>query len=273
MVSSGMALIPTFYADCVVAIGSGDFDSQGNRNWIATGFWYGHKVRDLEDDLKEYKIYLVTNRHVVQGRSEIYLRFNPQPDEPARERRLDLVNKDGDPLWFFNPVAGVDIAVISPGPDFHLKGEEIRTPYFRSDEHTASVERMNELGVTEGDFAYVLGFPLGIVGDKRNAVIVRSGCIARIRDALVGANQTFLVDAFVFPGNSGSPVVSKPERVYIKGTKSLPSSYLIGIVRSYIGRQRVAFEENTGLTEVHPVDLIEETIQMDLKATSDQRTT
>ena len=48
----------------------------------------------------------------------------------------------------------------------------------------------------------------------------------------LGANKEFLVDAFVFPGNSGGPVVSKPEALAITGTKSQDYAYLIGIVVS-----------------------------------------
>jgi S1-C subfamily serine protease len=130
---------------------------------------------------------------------------------------------------------------------------------------------MNTLEITEGDFAYVLGFPMGITGGRRNTVIVRSGSIARIRDVLVKANHTFLIDAFIFPGNSGGPVILKPETLSIQGTKAQNTAYLIGIVHSYLTYQDVAissqtkkpkviFEENSGLAAVHPVDFIDETI-------------
>jgi len=123
----------------------------------------------------------------------------------------------------------------------------------------------------EGDFAYVLGFPMGIVGERRSTVIVRRAAIARIRDALDKSSNDFLIDAFIFPGNSGGPVVSKPEAISIRGTKSQSASYLIGIVRSHVSyrdvavsRQtnlpRVIFEENSGLATVHPVDSFQEII-------------
>src|ERR1019366_8874960 len=56
-----------------------------------------------------------------------------------------------------------------------------------------------------------LGFPLQLVGGERNYVIVRHGTIARIGDMLAGTNKNFLVDTFIFPGNSGGPVILKPE--------------------------------------------------------------
>lgn len=151
--------------------------------------------------------------------------------------------------------------------------------YFSNDNHIANTERMKELGITEGDFAYVLGFPMGLTRERRNTVIVRSGSIARIRDVLTRDSLVFLVDAFVFPGNSGGPVISKPEFLAIRGTKSQRAAYLMGIVRGYVpyrdvavsaqtGKPRVIFEENASLAEALPVDLIEEIVHAALKTKS-----
>ncbi|MCW3996945.1 MAG: serine protease, partial [Candidatus Bathyarchaeota archaeon] len=137
-------------------------------------------------------------------------------------------------------------------------------------------QRLNDLGIMEGDFAYVLGFPMGLIGKNRNTVIARSGTIARIRDTLAKNNKEFLIDAFVFPGNSGGPVISKPELFAIEGTKSQRASYLIGIAKSYVPyrdfaisrqtrRLRVIFEENSGLAAVHPIDYVQETIAFALE--------
>ena len=41
-----MGLIPPIYFDCVVAIGLDD--SKGNRHWIASGFLYGHFLKQDE---------------------------------------------------------------------------------------------------------------------------------------------------------------------------------------------------------------------------------
>jgi hypothetical protein len=113
----------------------------------------------------------------------------------------------------------------------------MKCKFFQSDKHVANVQKLNELGIMEGKFAYVLGFPMGLVRKTRNTVIARSGTIARIRDTLTKNNKEFLVDSFVFPGNSEGPVVSKPEIMAIAGTKSQNASYLIGIVKEYISYQ------------------------------------
>jgi S1-C subfamily serine protease len=264
--------------DCVVAIGADD--DQGKRQWIASGFLYGYPLPSTEGVQKLYRVFLVSNRHVFEELKMVYLRFNPRANEPAREYKLDLLDKDDKPLWFANPNKEVDIAVILINIKL-LKEHAMQVAFFASDRNVANIEKMNELGMTEGDFVYVLGFPMGLVGDQRNTVIVRSGSIARIRDALTKTNQLFLVDAFVFPGNSGGPVVSKPELLSIEGTKPQSAAYLIGIVQSYVTyqdvavslqtkRRRVTFEENSGLAAVHPADFIEETIQAYLKFQSNK---
>lgn len=268
-----MALIPPWHSDCVVAIGVDD--DSGKRQWVASGFLYGHFLETEQDGRKRYLTYLVTNRHVFEGKKKVYTRFNPQAEEPAVEFPLNLIAEDGSIIWVGHPRAEVDVAII--GTRFTVLQEHaMKVAFFRNDVDGAPIEKMKEVGVTEGDFAYVLGFPMGLIGGPRNAVIVRSGSIARIRDALAGSNDLFLVDAFIFPGNSGGPVVLKPEVIAIDGTLPVSHAYLIGIVHSYVPyedvavslqtkRPRVVFSENSGLAAAHPVDHIEETIQREIQ--------
>ena len=262
-----MALIPPFFTDCVVAIGTDD--AEGERRWIASGFLYGHPLFDEGKRVTDYRVYLVTNRHVLADLSKAYLRCNPQADKHAREFDLSLFEAD-KPLWFTHPDEDVDVAVMPI--NFELLQESgMQVAYFQGDQHSATIDALNALGCTEGDFAYILGFPMGLVGEHRNAVIVRSGTLARVRNTLARTSKIFLVDAFAFPGNSGGPVVLKPEAVAIEGTRPQLVPYLIGIVQAYVpyqdiavslqtGRPRVIFEENAGLAAVHPVDFIIETI-------------
>lgn len=203
----------------------------------------------------------------------MYLRFNPIANEAAREYALELKSKDGTALWVSHPDDSVDVAVIPI--EFSLLMEHaMQVDCFRSNQNIANVDKLNDLGITEGDFVFVLGYPMGIVGDFRNTVIVRSGSIARIRDALTRDSKEYMIDAFVFPGNSGGPVVIKPNTVSITGTKAQKGAYLIGIVKAYVPyediayslqtkppRPRVSFQENSGLALVHPIDFVQDAIE------------
>lgn len=264
-----MALIPRFFLDCVVAIGMPSGKEQVN--WIASGFLYGDFFQKGEEGKNIYHVYLITNRHVFKELKQVLLRFNPTGKEAAKQYSLDLVDASSKKmLWTPHPNPNIDIAVIGINVKL-LREHKIQVAYFKSDQHIAALDKIAELGITEGDFVYTLGFPMGLIGPERNYVIVRSGNIARIQDAIDHRSNEFLIDAFIFPGNSGGPVVTKPEAMAIRETKAVSSAYLVGVIQSYVPyqdvaisvqtkRPRVVFEENSGLTSVIPIDFVKEAI-------------
>lgn len=264
-----MTLLPPFFLDTVVAIGR--FDATANRtDWLGSGFLLADVVQ-RDGDQAHIRLYLVTNSHIASGLAQARIRFNLKAAEPAREFELDFPPDQQGTLWFTHPNPKIDVAVVPINTQL-LRDQGVRMAYFLSDQHVLNLKDAAELGVAEGDGVYVLGFPLGMVGETRNYVIVRQGCIARLRDALEDHSTEVLVDAAVFPGNSGGPVVMKPEFGSIQGTKRLHRALLLGVVAAYLpykdiaisrqtGRPRVTFEENSGLATVIPYDFIAETIR------------
>ena len=84
-----------------------------------------------------------------------------------------------------------------------------------------------------------------------------------------------LIDANIFPGNSGGPVFTRSSSFNYR-TRSLGGvgdpGFLIGIVSSYIPyvdvgqspqtqRVRITFEENSGLATVYSADQVESAIR------------
>jgi len=267
-----MALIPTFFLDCVVAIGFENAEKE--RHYAATGFLYGKLIKQ-EGESKNYRIFLVTNKHVFNDSKTAWLRFNPEGDEPAKEFEVLLMDSNNKQTWLVHPDPEVDLAIIGINAGF-LSEQGIRFSFFRSDQHITTRAQATELGISEGDGVFVLGFPMGMIGEKRNFVIVKQGVIARIRDTLAGHTKEFLVDASIFPGNSGGPVVSRPEMIAIQGTKANGNASLLGVVSSYVPyqdvaismqtkRPRIIFEENSGLASIVPVDYLLEIIDDTVK--------
>jgi S1-C subfamily serine protease len=273
-----MALIPPFFMDTVVAIG---LQQQNNGNieksWVGTGFLFGQYVKTHANDStkKDYTVFLVTNKHVVANQHTMLLRFNPQNEQPAKDYPIRLMNDAGKLLWTGHPNPKIDVAVLRININL-IAAEGMKFSIFKSDSDVATRPQMIQHGLMEGDFIYALGFPMGLVSKDRQHVMVRSGIIARIRDFYENRSTDFTVDAFVFPGNSGGPVITKPEVISIQGTQPFKQAALIGIIKSYIPYRdvaiskqtkntRVIFEENTGLSLVEPVDHILATIQEDLR--------
>lgn len=263
-----MALIPPFFIDCVVAIGSRN--PNGEKRWFGTGFLVGRHHKEVPADKKNYHLFLVTNKHVLKDVSSIVVRFNPKTEEPARDYDISLTpRKDLVLVGHHDPA--VDVVAISINANV-LERDQARFAFFALDEHTLRIADAKDHGTSEGDFVYVLGFPMGIVSPDRQYVIVRAGVIARLRDAVDQKSREFLIDANVFPGNSGGPVVLKPEVVSIEQTKAINRAALIGIITSYVpyqdiaisqqtGRPRIIFEENSGLAAVVPSDCIIEVVE------------
>jgi len=275
--------LPVVYLSNVVAIGRKDTPPGPNQGkWVgeATGFFYGKFDHKVSDTLSSYQPFLVTNRHVIEEHiaattGPLSIRLNPKAGGIVREYDFPLV-VDGKPTWHAHPDPQVDLAIVLlNGP--WLEQAQVKFGQFRSDVDMLSRAKAKELGVSEGLSVFVMGFPMNLVGQQQDYVVVRQGCIARVRDSLDSPElvKMFLIDSFAFPGNSGSPVVLRPEpsEARFEGEKPpITQSYLLGVVRSYLPytdmavspqtkHLRVTFEENSGLTEVIPADYIEETIK------------
>jgi S1-C subfamily serine protease len=266
-----MALIPPQYLDAVVSIGVKN--SVNEYIWIGTGFLIGTpngKKNDMGGDL--YFPFLVTNKHVLKDQKEVFLRFNPQSNEDSKDYPLPLVDDKNKILWTGHPSDDIDIAVIAINFQL-LQKDQMKCYFFESDKQVLTKKQMIESGIGEGDFIYVCGFPMNLVDKTRKYVIVRTGIIARIKNYLDGYSKDFLVDSFVFPGNSGGPVINKAEMIGVENTKILTKCCLLGMVQSYITYKDIAisqqtkeprmiFVENSGLASVIPAEFILETIEI-----------
>ncbi|HCU06278.1 MAG TPA: hypothetical protein DIC42_01650 [Holosporales bacterium] len=261
-----MALIPPFFLDAVVSIG---MPNQNQTHWIGTGFIVGRPITPTLEN-QTYHTFLVTNKHVIENKAQITIRFNSLNKDQPLDYVIDLL-PNGQPIWIGHQSEEVDIAVLAINPDTLTKAQA-EFSFFALDQHVMTIDDMKNEGVSEGDGVFTLGFPMGIIAPQKKHVIVRSGIIARIRDIFDQNEASYLIDANVFPGNSGGPVVLRPEITTIEGTKSINKAALIGIVKSYVpyrdiavsqqtGNPRVIFEENSGLALVETIDNVKLTVE------------
>ncbi len=263
-----MALLPPEFLSSVVAIGIKVPDTSDTQ-WIGTGFIYGVERPGAEAT----KIpFLVTNAHVIEEEDLIFLKMNRESGFPAVEYGVNLVEVQ-DSLTY-HP-GGMDLVVLP------LRAEDLNrnmvASYQIKEEESLSLDKAKEIEVSEGDGVFAIGFPLGLAGyEEQNFPIVKQGCIARIQDWLSGNSRHILVDANIFPGNSGGPIFLQPSAIAIEGTKANYFPYLLGMVSAYIPyedvavslqtqRPRVVFEENSGIVEVVPSDAIIRTIELAMR--------
>jgi S1-C subfamily serine protease len=271
-----MALLPPGFLDCVVAIGVETH--KHTYQWIATGFLV---ARPSAEDPSRSHVFFVTNKHVFEDESRDYhldsgvIGFNPAQGTSNLKTYACPLREGKQKLWTGSEKEDVAVMLIDPEP---LQKDERLFKAFHISEDLVTIDQMNDLGFSEGDFVYILGYPMPmrLVDPDRHYAVVRSGSIARIRDTLARLKTDFLVDAFVFPGNSGGPVVNKLDFTHIEGTKPITKAYGIGIVKAYepyqdiaisemTGKRRVVFEENSGLARVIPSEFIIETVEAHVK--------
>ena len=188
---------------------------------------------------------------------------------------LTLEDQNGIKYYSEHESPLVDVVAIQIIPQV-VVDNKLRLSFIDLDDHSLTLSQMKETGVDEGNLVYALGFPMNLVDDRVKAPICRLGCVSRVTDAFnrPQAAAMFLIDAQTFPGNSGGPIISRPEHISIDGTPHNLKANLIGILSAYIpymetlysrqtGRSRMIQEENSGLTIVHPVDRIKEVVEVE----------
>lgn len=259
-----MALIPYQYLDAVTSIGVRNQDN--SISWIGTGFFVGRCI----DNPNQVVPFLVTNRHVFESFEQVVIRAKKKNGE-LQVMNVNLV-KNGARLFKTHSLPDIDIAVILLDTNT-IKDNNLDFQCINIDLQAMSSKELRENGVDEGSLIYMLGFPMGLVNVNSNLPLCRLGCIARMSETQIHEAHNILVDVQNFPGNSGSPIVLRPDTATIIGTKSLNMSVLVGIINSYIPyqeklvnsqtRQVVEIRsENSGIANAHPVEYIREVVNL-----------
>ncbi len=255
-----MALVPSSYLNSVVSIGTLKEDKFQS---FATGYLVGFLTKSKAADGKNiYLVYLVTNRHVFKDMSAVTLRFNLR-EAGHKLYTLNLLDNNKQPLWLTPANPSIDIAIIPINTPLLIK-DGIHFDFIW-EENILFSSNFNVTGVSQGDGVFALGFPMGLAGVDKNYAIVRGGIISRLDTEILEKNHMFLIDANIFPGNSGGPVILKLEPSYLQGTKPTNKAFLIGTVQSYLPykeeaisvqtkQTRAIFYENSGLACVVPMD-------------------
>lgn len=233
--------------------------------WVGTGV----VAVDIAENRTSFESFVFTVRHVVErileNSDSVAMRFSKN-SAGSTILRQPLSKSDG-PTYCFHPNIESDVAVI---PLFHVM-ELLTTQHnFKGIAFAdlLQIKDLKALDCFEGDQILVVGYPYSlpqIAPRSRAYPVVRGGVISRIQDLYAGESEVFLIDATVFPGNSGAPVFITPELSHLKETKPANRSACIGLVSEYLDyretassdasrRARVYFIENSGLAKVEPID-------------------
>jgi len=189
-----------------------------------TGFFYQEPGSDPPAEDQEWpdRLWVVTNRHVVlpETRNQATL-----PNSfTFHLRRLKDGKVEWDPVVLnqqkllsrlkLHPDSSVDVAIVDV---LDLVTERIQnrgdylTWYGVSEDQLP--DNKQDISVDVTDDALVVGYPLGFYDEHNMFPIVKSGIIVSNWGDYFDGQPCFLIDAKLFPGSSGSIVISKPKDI------------------------------------------------------------
>ena len=191
-------------------------------NAQGTGFFYS-RLDPLRGQGPQYRrindMWVVTNRHVLLPRIT---------DQEIPPQRIKLHFRNSlakiHSLAKFHPDPSVDVALINIAEAFTTRlqnGPGYLPPYFLNPERFA--EKIG-IEVSVSSDVLVVGYPRGFYDDVNLFPIVKSGIIASRWKTGFKGNPYFLIDAKLFPGSSGSVVITKPADFIIKNGEILTSA-------------------------------------------------
>ncbi|WP_419944277.1 trypsin-like peptidase domain-containing protein [Candidatus Poriferisodalis sp.] len=176
--------------------------------------------------------WLVTNRHALlhpSAQNETpasLITFNLREYTDAGTLKwvpIELGSDEWIDRALFHPDPFVDIAAIRMS-DLIAEGVEAGANYMSTWMLSAeNFAGQNNIDVNTASDVLVVGYPEGFY-DKTNVFpIIKSGVVASRWGMHFGGNPYFLIDAKLFPGSSGSLVISKPTDTVMKNGRMLYS--------------------------------------------------
>ena len=174
--------------------------------------------------------FIVTNRHMVAGFNSGTLYFHKSNNgKPSYEKPIECFVASWSE-WFCHPDPNVDIAILpsdnnilsNAGMDEELFTQCVSSSLVLDDNMPHPLEEV-----------FFVGYPAGLWDEQHALPIARRGITASFINQDYNGRPCFLIDASVFGGSSGSPVVLLSSKLSSRepGTISWGKRcYFIGVV-------------------------------------------
>lgn len=202
-----------------------------------TGFIVQYNVGD------KFYPFLVTNKHVVKNTEIGKFEFNVQlSGKPQLGNKYTIQVSKFEDMWIGHKNPEIDV-VIAPIASIinETKKKDIEIFYIPigldiipSNENLDLIDAIEEI--------IFIGYPNGIYDSKNLLPIVRKGITATPPMIDFNGTPTFLIDASIFPGSSGSPVFICNVGSYTKKGEGLYAGsklIFLGLVASVFVKQDI----------------------------------
>lgn len=158
---------------------------------------------------------LITNKHVLAGATSVdFTMPRSLNGEPVSAGTRMTANEFSDAVWHGHPQPEVDIAVMKFAPVLEAMAALGAPPFYRAfgDELLLTSADADQLDSIES--VTFVGYPSGLFDRASMLPIARRGQTATPIFNDYNQLPAFLIDASVFPGSSGSPVLILDRGIY-----------------------------------------------------------
>ena len=165
---------------------------------IGTGFLLSRHIGN-----NEYKIYLVSNKHVLSVAESINITFTISNNgEPDIGNTINFPIKHTKQHVVGHPNPKVDVAVFDCTGLFNMYPNKLYFKYVSYE----MLSDFSEEELTVAENVYFVGYPDNRYDSTNNLPLIRTGLISSHPKYDYNGDPVFIIDAQVFPGSSGSPV-------------------------------------------------------------------
>lgn len=206
-------------------------DKDGNTS-SGTGF-----ITAIHDNGETHNPILVTNKHVIEGQSEILVCFNIRnEDGTITPKNHVYINLPPQSKWHYHPDNDIDLCAIPIG-GYLMQQRQLGKDVVWKTVHPTLIpdkETLSTLDTVED--IIMIGYPIGIWDEINNRPLFRKGITATHPYLDFNGRRDFMVDIAAFPGSSGSPIFAYKEGFNVVnsvGDKLVNKDgkfYLIGIL-------------------------------------------
>lgn len=207
--------------------------ADGKLTSTGTGFIFNYEI-----DKTNYIPFIVTCRHVVDGFISATFSFVQNKNgKPNLGQKCEAANFPLQDFVFFNPDPKIDVALIPLAPILRYFEATGQKPFYVNLDKSLVPDKNAAQDLSAIQSVVFIGYPYGIHDEVNLLPIARRGFTASPYVVDYNGLPLFLIDANVFPGSSGSPVMVLDEGGYATkhGISLGARSYFLGLIdQAYI---------------------------------------